>query len=173
MSAAKANVARFPKSGHNHAHCVASALAAAAALCEREGQRLTDLRRRVLELVWSSHQPIGAYAILGQLKAGKAAAPPTVYRALDFLLERGLIHRIESLNAFVGCAQPGDDHMVQFLICTSCGNAVELADARVTKAIGAVAGDHGFMLQNRIVELTGLCASCGSQAQPGRRSKSA
>lgn len=173
MSAAKANVAKFPKSGHNHAHCVASALAAAEALCEREGQRLTELRRRVLELVWSSHQPIGAYAILGQLKDGKAAAPPTVYRALEFLLEHGLIHRIESLNAFVGCAHPGDEHMVQFLICTSCGNAVELADTRVTKAIGAVAGDHGFTLQNRIVELTGLCATCRGEAQPGKRSKSA
>jgi Fur family zinc uptake transcriptional regulator len=136
---------------------------------------MTPLRRRVLELVWDSHAPIGAYAIMDLLRAAddRAAAPPTVYRALEFLLERGLIHRIESLNAFVGCAQPGDDHMVQFLICTSCGNAVELADARVTKAIGAVAGDHGFTLQNRIVELTGLCAACRSEAQPGKRSKSA
>lgn len=171
MSAGRSAAARFPKSGHNHAHCVASALAAAASLCEREGQRLTELRRRVLELVWSSHQPIGAYAILSQLKSGKTAAPPTVYRALDFLLERGLIHRIESLNAFVGCAQPGDDHVVQFLICTDCGNAAEVEDQRVSKAIGAVANDHGFTLQNRIVELTGLCTHCRGRAAPERRSK--
>jgi Fur family zinc uptake transcriptional regulator len=172
MSAAKANVARFPKSGHNHANCVASALERAEELCEREGQRLTELRKRVLELVWSSHKPIGAYAILAELKDGKAAAPPTVYRALDFLMERGLIHRIESLNAFVGCAQPGDDHIVQFLICTGCGNAAEVEDPRVTKAIGAIASDHGFTLQNRIVELAGLCAPCRGQSA-NKRSKSA
>ena len=89
---------------HDHAHCVAGALAEADALCARLGVRLTELRRRVLELVWQSHKPLGAYDILAVLSEqdGRRAAPPTVYRALDFLLENSLVHRIASLNAFTG-----------------------------------------------------------------------
>jgi Fur family transcriptional regulator, zinc uptake regulator len=157
----------FPRSTHNHAQCVSAALAAAAALCEREGHRLTPLRARVLELVWSSHQPIGAYAILDQLKGdGRSAAPPTVYRALEFLLERGLVHRIESLNAFVGCPEPGGNHSVQFLICRKCGTAAEFDDRRVIDAVGKSAAERGFTLENRIIELSGLCMHC--QDEKGR-----
>jgi Fur family zinc uptake transcriptional regulator len=153
----------FPRTGHDHEHCVATALSAAEAVCEQASERLTPLRRRVLELVWGSHRPIGAYAILDQLKEdGRSAAPPTVYRALEFLLERGLIHRIESLNAFVGCAHPGESHLVQFLICRSCGMTAELDDRRLSEAIGRSATEHGFNIQSRVVELSGVCASCQS-----------
>lgn len=165
----------FPKTGHNHARCVDTALGAAAALCE--GERLTPLRRRVLELVWSSHQPIGAYAILDQLKTGaRSGAPPTVYRALEFLLEQGLIHRIESLNAFVGCRNPGDTHLVHFLLCTRCGTAAEVEDRRVAEAIGRSAADCGFALQRRVIELSGLCTRCRpakARRIPGVRSSRA
>jgi Fur family zinc uptake transcriptional regulator len=94
---------------HDHSHCVHSALSEADTLCAQKGLRLTALRRRVLELVWQSHKPLGAYDILAVLSEqdGRRAAPPTVYRALDFLLENGLVHRISSLNAFVGCVHPG------------------------------------------------------------------
>ena len=97
---------------HDHSQCVDSALADADALCARQGVRLTALRRRVLELVWQSHKPLGAYDILGTLSEedGRRAAPPTVYRALDFLMENGLIHRIASLNAFIGCVRPEHSH---------------------------------------------------------------
>jgi Fur family transcriptional regulator, zinc uptake regulator len=157
----------FPRSSHNHSHCVSAALDVAVALCESEGHRLTPLRQRVLELVWSSHQPIGAYAILDQLKGdGRSAAPPTVYRALDFLLERGLVHRIESLNAFVGCPEPDADHPVQFLICRKCGTAAEMDDRRVADAIGKSAAERGFALEGRIIELSGLCMHC--QSDKGR-----
>ena len=153
----------FPRTGHDHEHCVSTALSAAEAVCEQASERLTPLRRRVLELVWGSHRPIGAYAILDQLKEdGRSAAPPTVYRALEFLLGRGLIHRIESLNAFVGCAHPGESHLVQFLICRSCGMTAELDDRRLSEAIGRSATDHGFNIQSRVVELSGVCASCQS-----------
>lgn len=151
----------FAKPGHNHQSCVADAVAAADTLCEAKGTRLTALRRRVLELVWSSHQPIGAYALLDALrKEDLASAPPTVYRALDFLLENGLVHRIESLNAFVGCAHPGDAHRGLFLICKSCRNAVEIDDARIARAIGNAAGDRGFAVQHATVEVTGTCPNC-------------
>ena len=80
---------------HNHDHCIVDALQRAEALCEQRNVRLTPIRRRVLELVWHSHAPIGAYAILDQLKTtDRSAAPPTVHRALDFLLEHGLVHRL-------------------------------------------------------------------------------
>jgi Fur family transcriptional regulator, zinc uptake regulator len=165
----------FPRSGHDHAQCVSHALASAAVLCERAGQRLTPLRQRVLELVWSSHQPIGAYAILDRLKEdGRSAAPPTVYRALEFLLEQGLVHRIESLNAFVGCPQPGDGHLVQFLICRKCGTAAEVEDRRVAEAIGRSAAERGFALEGRVIELSGLCEHChGDQRREGQRTHAA
>lgn len=151
----------FPRSGHNHDHCVAAALDTAEAVCARAGQRLTTLRRRVLELVWAGHRPVGAYALLDELKKdGRGAAPPTVYRALEFLLECGLIHRIESLNAYVGCSHPGEAHLTQFLICKSCGTAAELDDKRLGEAIGRSAAEHGFSIANRIVELSGTCAAC-------------
>ncbi|MBI3707433.1 MAG: transcriptional repressor [Proteobacteria bacterium] len=163
----------FPRRGHNHAKCVRHALVAAAELCARQGERLTPLRRRVLELVWSSHQPIGAYAILDRLKTdGRSAAPPTVYRGLEFLLEQGLVHRIASLNAFIGCADPGHAHSVQILICTQCGAAAELDDGRVNKALGRSAAENGFSVEGRIVELSGVCGSCrggGDRARAGHR----
>jgi Fur family zinc uptake transcriptional regulator len=159
-----AKLSIFPKSGHDHDHCVSTALEAAEAVCGRAGERLTPIRRRVLELVWGSHRPIGAYAILDTLKEDgrSSAAPPTVYRALEFLLERGLIHRIESLNAFVGCAHPGESHLVQFLICKSCGMTAELDDRRLGEAIGRSAADQGFAIQSRVVELSGICQTCQS-----------
>lgn len=146
---------------HNHRQCVEDAIAEAAELCRRRGARLTELRKRVLELIWQSHQPIGAYAVLDALRAERSgAAPPTVYRALDFLLEHGLVHRIESLNAFIGCTQPSRTHGGQFLICRACGDAVEMDDGRVDQAIQASAADAGFDVQSRVVEAVGLCPHC-------------
>ena len=92
---------------HDHAQCIDAALDKAADLCSRRGARLTKLRRRVLELVWQGHAAVKAYDLLGALDRGAGAAkPPTVYRALDFLIAHGLVHRLESLNAFVGCPAP-------------------------------------------------------------------
>ncbi|PWC86570.1 Fur family transcriptional regulator [Azospirillum sp. TSH100] len=147
---------------HDHTHCIADALTRADALCAERGARLTSLRRRVLELVWSSHRPRGAYAILEDLSQqdGKAAAPLTVYRALEFLVEQGLVHRIESLNAYVGCAAPGAVHSGQFLVCEACGDAAEIDDPGVGAAIKAAAAGHGFRVQRPTVEVRGLCKSC-------------
>lgn len=147
---------------HDHSHCVSHALATAESLCEQRGLRLTVLRRRVLELVWSSHKPLGAYDILAVLSEidGRRAAPPTVYRALDFLLEHGLVHRISSLNAFVGCNHPGEMHQGQFLICRSCHAAVELERSTIEAAVQASASSLGFRVEGQTVEISGLCASC-------------
>lgn len=151
----------FPSPGHDHRTCVAAALAAAEAACARRGARLTALRRRVLELVWGGHGPVGAYALLDALRGeGQNAAPPTVYRALDFLLEQGLVHKIERLNAYVGCSRPGERHAGQFLICGQCGAAAELDDPAIVAAVEGGAARLGFTVTRQTVEIEGVCASC-------------
>ncbi|AXM97244.1 zinc uptake transcriptional repressor Zur [Pseudomonas plecoglossicida] len=151
---------------HDHSHCVHSALAEADALCARQGLRLTALRKRVLELVWQSHKPLGAYDILAVLSEqdGRRAAPPTVYRALDFLLENGLVHRIASLNAFIGCSHPEHAHHGQFLICRVCHVAIELEQDSISDAIVASAKGVGFTVETQTVEIVGLCGNCRSAA---------
>jgi Fur family zinc uptake transcriptional regulator len=129
-------------------------------LCRERGLRLTPIRRRVLELVWRDHQPVGAYDILKRLNQDKAAAPPTVYRALEFLCKQGLVHRIESLNAFLGCADPMPGRNCQFLICRDCGTTEELQDSTIEKAIGTGAEMAGFRMEDWAVEITGLCRAC-------------
>ena len=151
---------------HDHSHCVSHALAEAESICERQGLRLTALRKRVLELVWQSHKPLGAYDILAVLSEsdGRRAAPPTVYRALDFLLENGLVHRIASLNAFVGCSHPEHAHQGQFLICRTCHAAIELENAEISSAIVNNAASVGFAVESQTVEVVGLCSGCREQA---------
>jgi Fur family zinc uptake transcriptional regulator len=150
---------------HDHSHCQSEALARAEVLCAERGARLTTLRRKVLELVWNSHQPIGAYAILDQLRQGdRGAAPPTVYRALDFLMEQGLIHKLESLNAFIGCDHPESRHVSQFLICTKCNGAVEIQDSGISSAVGKSAEAAGFSVSRLTIELQGLCPNCSGTA---------
>ncbi len=135
----------------------------AATRCAAHGAQLTELRRQVLELVLRAEQPVGAYALLDQLKANRAgAAPPTIYRALDFLLEHGLIHRIERLNAFVGCASAGHAHTHQFLICKTCGTTQELHDHATETALAAAAGKRGFLPAKMTVEMEGVCADCAA-----------
>lgn len=156
----------FPDAKHDHGKCVKSALARAQDICEERGVRLTDTRRRVFELVWQSHNPVGAYDVLERLSSGaRKAQPPTVYRALDFLLEQGLIHRIERLNAYIGCSVPGDEHAGQFLICRDCGAAAELVDQRIDEAIGKGAKAAGFCIEHPTVELEGVCSPCRRSSQ--------
>lgn len=151
----------FPSPRHDHGACVRHALEAAEAECRRRGARLTEVRRRVLELVWASHQPIGAYAVLEALaREGWSAAPPTVYRALEFLLAHGLVHKIERLNAFIGCSHPGAPHAGQFLLCTGCGAAAELADDAIDSVVAQSAARLGFSVSRQTVEVEGLCPAC-------------
>lgn len=155
---------RFPKR-------VEAMLDAADAACAAHGARLTPLRRQVLGLVLESDQPIGAYALLDRLKESRSgAAPPTVYRALEFLLERGFVHKVERLNAFIGChsaTAPHDHddhdhaHTVQFLICGKCGRVQELEDESVRSALANAASRAGFVPGRMTVEVEGVCRDCG------------
>jgi Fur family transcriptional regulator, zinc uptake regulator len=155
----------FQTASHDHEHCVEDALDRAAQLCAERGARLTELRRQVLQLVWRGHEAVGAYAVLEALKRSHpGAAPPTVYRALDFLIEHGLIHRIESLNAYVGCPQPERQHVSQFLICGKCGSAAELDDPGIAEAVLRRADELGFAVEQQTIELRGLCPRCRPEA---------
>ena len=113
MAIMKSAASRFADSRgkHDHQRCVSKALRTADEVCAERGLRLTPTRKRVLELVWMRHAPIGAYDILSQLsKEGRQDAPPTVYRALSFLMGAGLIHRLDTLNAYLGCETPKHLH---------------------------------------------------------------
>ena len=150
----------------------------AAAQCARRGAQLTELRRQVLRLVLEAEQPVGAYALLDRLKDLRGgAAPPTVYRALDFLLEQGLIHKVERLNAYLGCVEAGQgghahgaegagphDHPHQFLICRNCGTTAEISDPAITAALESAAAGAGFTLHRATVEAEGVCADCAGPA---------
>ena len=162
--------ALFPSRGHDHAACVADAIERAAGICARRGARLTPIRRRVLELVWSSHAPIGAYDILARMEpGGRSNAPATVYRALDFLMAHGFVHRLSSLNAFVGCGLPETPHMAQFLICKECGAVAEMDEPRIEKAIGSAAAHAGFEVESPVVEVQGRCPECQKKGGEGAR----
>ncbi len=152
---------RFLPDPHDHRDCVAAALEDARTVCIERGARLTPVRQRVLEIIWQGHRPLGAYAILEVLSAeGHSPAPPTVYRALEFLLSHGLVHRLSSLNAFVGCSRPGHRGAGQFLLCTECGTAAELNDPDIERAIERSAEAAGFASNDHTVEISGLCPHC-------------
>ena len=150
-----------PAREHDHARCIEDALRNAAALCARRGARLTALRRRVLELVWQRHAAVKAYDLLDELgAAGGSPKPPTVYRALEFLIAQGLVHRLESLNAYVGCPMPDAAHEGQFLICDACGGVSELAAPAIRAALAAQAARWRFAVGAQTVEVRGTCRRC-------------
>ena len=152
---------------HQHHQCISQALESAEDVCAQRGVRLTPLRKRVLELVWQSHKPLGAYDILEVLSRedGRRAAPPTVYRGLDFLLENGLIHRLASLNAYIGCSHPQVAHEGYFMICKQCNNAYELVQhSQIDTAISSEAEQMGFTVETQMVEILGTCAACREAA---------
>jgi len=130
--------------------------------CEARGLRLTPIRANALRLIADAGRPVKAYELLDRMKATHdAAAPPTVYRALDFLLEHGFIHRLSSINAYVGCHHPGGEaHAVPFLICDACHSAMELEDDSIVSSLDASARALGFAPQAQTLEVHGVCADC-------------
>lgn len=146
---------------HDHAHCRTDALARADMLVQATGARLTPVRRRVLEILLEDHRALGAYDVLQRLAAeGLGSQPPVAYRALDFLVEQGLVHRVDRLNAFTACMHPGEAHAPAFLICRVCHTVAEVAAAPVRVALDTAAGAIGFVVERSNVEAMGLCPPC-------------
>lgn len=152
----------FPAPDHDHGRCAEDAFSHAERVCAGRGQKFTPIRRQVLGALLSSHRPLGAYEVIDELaKTMTRPAPITVYRALDFLMENGLVHRIESRNAFLACAHNHDETaVVAFLICETCGSAGEIPAALLAQSFNEAARSTGFAPKMSVVEITGTCAHC-------------
>lgn len=156
MSAPKKPASDFDV--HDHDACIQTAMVAAEAACSKGSLRLTPVRRRTLEILLEAHEALGAYDVLARLDAeGLGSKPPVAYRALSFLVDAGLAHRIERLNAFVACSHPGSDHDPAFMICNSCGT---VAEGEAQDALAPSAAAAGFKIDRTVVEATGICPSC-------------
>jgi Fur family zinc uptake transcriptional regulator len=155
-------VPAFPGPQHDHGHCTAQAIARAEALCATREARLTPMRRQVLAALAESHQPLGAYEVMDRLAGpGTRPAPITIYRALEFLVDNGLVHRIESRNAFLACINNHESGAsVVFLICERCGAVGEAPSAEVTKTLAAAAKRAGFTPKAPVIEISGICSHC-------------
>ena len=149
---------------HHHVDDAADFITVVERVCRERGLRLTPIRANVLRLIAEAGKPVKAYELLELVRAGKgvgADAPPTVYRALDFLMANGFIHKLESINAFVACHHPNSaQHSVPFLICDRCHSATELEDAGIVGQLDAAARALGFAPQAQTLEVHGLCARC-------------
>lgn len=143
---------------HDHSECRATALQTAEALCAQKGVKWTAQRRKTLEILLESHVAMGAYDVLARLdQAGLGSKPPVAYRALGFLVEHGLAHKIERLNAFVACAHPSDTHQAAFMICRSCKQVAEFTPVGSLEAAARAAG---FVIEHTVIEAEGLCPDC-------------
>ena len=155
---------------HHHVHDAQAFVRAVELACQERGLRLTPIRARVLRLIAGAGRPVKAYDLLDMVRSGEGAgadAPPTVYRALDFLLANGFIHKLQSVNAFVACHHPSTaQHSVPFLICDRCHAAVELEDRQVVAALDERARALGFRPQAQTLEVHGLCAACATGSAP-------
>ncbi len=140
----------------------AEGIAIATSLCDARGARFTKLRSLVLELLWESDRPTGAYELIEllKLKDSRPVGPPTVYRALEFLMSQGLVAKIESRNAYVPCAHPERQHGCIFFVCDQCSVSVEIEDPQLEAMLDKDAETLGFRIARRVVELQGTCAAC-------------
>jgi Fur family transcriptional regulator, zinc uptake regulator len=156
----------FPTPDHDHGRCTADGIAHAEQVCRQKAQKFTPIRRQVMQALLASHRPLGAYEIIDQLaREMSRPAPITVYRALDFLMANGLVHRIESRNAYLACAHDHDAAaLVAFLICERCGAVGEMPSAPMAQSLGAAARASGFAPKLSVIEITGTCAHCQAAA---------
>jgi Fur family transcriptional regulator, zinc uptake regulator len=148
---------------HDHASCVQRSLQRAERAFVEQGRKLTPLRRRVLEEIAASHDAVGAYDVLDRLaaKSGTRIAPISVYRALDVLQEAGVIHRLESRNAFFACHTAHRAHQLPIiLVCDTCDVVTEVDPASAHATIDGVAARHGFTAKRTMIEVAGSCSAC-------------
>ena len=135
----------------------------AEALCRARGKRFTPQRRTLLDKLRVAGCPVTAYELLDLVRPHDTAiTSASIYRSLDFLIEMGLVHRLDSTRSFIACDHPDHPHAGHFLICRKCGTVVEADDMRVAQATENLGQRHGFRLDHRTVELTGVCGTCRS-----------
>lgn len=156
--------ARLVHQPHDHVRSINAAISRAHEICAKSNVRLTATREAILRLLWQSHQPLGAYQLQQQLSkvSEKPVAPPTIYRAIEFLINLGLVHRIPSLNAYVGCPFPNSEHSNIFLICKECNTVAEIADTRVNVLLESLCDKVDFKHETQTIEIFGCCPNCKS-----------
>lgn len=146
---------------HDHAQCISNTLQVAEETCREKGLQLTPVRRRVLEILAQKHTAMGAYEVLDFLREeGLGSQPPVAYRALDFLVSNGFVHRIERLNAFIACVHPGEHHAPSFLICRECSTVAELPGKPVSDVVAKAGTELGFTVEKVSIEAEGVCPDC-------------
>lgn len=144
----------------------ARSLQSAERLCRNKGLAFTALRKQVYELVAAQSSPVSAYELLDALKTERHnAAPVTVYRALDFLLQAGLVHRIDALHAYTACEAESADHGGMLLVCDSCRQITELENPGLEQQITKTALDHQFHTAHHLIEIRGLCSDCSGHQE--------
>ena len=148
---------------HSHSKCISTALKRADSLCSKRNIRFTPIRKKVLSLILEQHMPIKAYDILAKLSdADHIEKPPTVYRALEFLLDNQLIHKIDSSNSYIACEFDHKQHESQFLVCDNCNEVMELQEPLLSSALTETSESKGFITRQSHVEIHGVCADCAS-----------
>ena len=154
--------AAFPAHDHNHGPCELDLLSRAERMFEAKGMKLTELRRRVLEEIAASHQALGAYDILERLSAkGPRLAPISVYRAIEALHGAGIVHRLESRNAFFACHAHHETARDQvFLACERCKRVAEIPAEQVFTAMHALIEKAAFQARRTVTEISGTCQAC-------------
>lgn len=146
---------------HDHNHCIDKTLTQVQAKCRADRLKLTPVRRRVLEILLQEHRALGAYDILAVLRAeGLGSQPPVVYRALEFLMAHGFVHKVQKLNAFIACTRPGHTHVPAFLICRNCETIAETASQQDGGRLAHMAQNSGFVIENLVMEAEGICPRC-------------
>ena len=146
---------------HDHGDCRDRVRAEVAAVCAARRLRLTPARAFVLDTLLESHRALSAYELLDRLReAGLGGQPPVVYRALDFLVSHGFVHRIERLGAYLACTQGEGAHRAAFMVCRKCRSVAETALPRGSRGLSAEAAQAGFEIERVVIEAEGICAPC-------------
>src|SRR5690606_24457783 len=144
---------------------LAAQLRTAESLCVQRGKRLTPIRRKVLEILLAEHRSVKAYELLDLIRAVQpGAAPPTVYRALDFLVDEGLVHRLDAINAWTACMDAAGEPHDLLVVCTQCGAVAELSDPGLSRQLARKVAEAGFELSDHETELRALCRRCSPHA---------
>ena len=146
----------------NHNICGEHYKASIDKYCHENNLQLTPLRQKVLEILIRGHKPLGAYEILVILsKEGFSSSPPIAYRVLDFLIEKGLVHKIQGLNSFIACAYVGRAHIPAFVVCRKCNNVAEIKGKKNFPKASTVALD--FKIESAMIEILGICSTCSNE----------
>jgi Fur family zinc uptake transcriptional regulator len=139
-------------------------------LLQDDQLNITDLRKDVLNIFLAEKKPLSAYDVLDTLKLKRAnAKPPTVYRAIEYFIEKKIVHRVEAGNKFVCCSQLGNSktkyHGILFL-CQQCHNSFELMDENFLTALKKFSTKHHFIVDESLIEVKGVCEKCSIYRYP-------